>query len=71
MVIQMIEVGEQTGSLSEVLKNLANFYEAEVDNITRNMSSIIEPILMIIIGSAVGLFAVSMIQPMYSMMGQL
>jgi len=69
MVIQMIEVGETTGTLSNILKNLANFYEEEVTNATKNLSSIIEPVLMIIIGAAVGFFAISMIQPMYSMMG--
>jgi type IV pilus assembly protein PilC len=68
MVIQMIRVGEETGSMTEILKNLANFYEEEVDNTTKNLSSIIEPIIMVIIGAAVGFFAVSMIQPMYSMM---
>ena len=71
MVIQMIQVGEQTGSLSDILKNLAGFYEEEIDNTTKNLSSIVEPIIMIIIGAAVGFFAVSMIQPMYSMMGGL
>ena len=71
MVIQMLEVGEETGGISDVLKNLADFYEGEVNNITKNMSAIIEPVLMIIVGGAVGLFAVSMIQPMYSMMSSI
>lgn len=71
MVIQMIKVGEQTGNLSEILENMADFYEEEIDNITKNMSSIIEPVLMVVIGAAVGFFAISMLQPMYSMMGGL
>jgi len=71
MVIQMVEVGEQTGNLSSILKTLAEFYEEEIDKITKNLSSIIEPVIMIVVGAAVGFFAVSMIQPMYSMMGGL
>ncbi|PJA88094.1 MAG: secretion system protein, partial [Candidatus Moranbacteria bacterium CG_4_9_14_3_um_filter_40_7] len=52
----------------EVLAKLAEFYEEEVSQITKNLSSIIEPILMLFIGGAVGIFAVSIIQPMYSVM---
>ncbi|HLN19383.1 MAG TPA: type II secretion system F family protein [Patescibacteria group bacterium] len=68
LVAQMLEVGEETGKTESILLKLAEFYEEEVNNITKNMSSIIEPVLMIIIGSAVGFFAVSMLQPMYSVM---
>jgi type IV pilus assembly protein PilC len=68
LVPQMIEVGEETGKTEVVLLKLAEFYEEEVNQITKNMSSIIEPVLMILIGGAVGFFAVSMLQPMYSLM---
>lgn len=68
LVSQMIAVGEETGKTEEILLKLAEFYEDEVSQITKNLSSIIEPILMIIIGSAVGFFAISMMQPMYSIM---
>ena len=71
LLAQMIQVGEETGKTDLVLLKLAEFYEAEVDQISGNMSSIIEPVLMIIIGSAVGFFAVSMLEPMYSIMNQI
>jgi type IV pilus assembly protein PilC len=69
ILTQMIAVGEETGQTSEVLAKLANFFEEEVGRATKNLSAVIEPLLMIIIGGIVGFFAISMIQPMYSMLG--
>ena len=68
-VIQMIEVGEETGETSTILAKLADFYEEEVTAATKNLSAVIEPVLMLLIGAAVGFFAISMIQPIYSMLG--
>lgn len=69
LIIQMVRVGEESGSLAETLIRIAEFYEEEVNNTTKNLSSIIEPVLMLVIGLVVGLFAISMIQPMYGLMG--
>ena len=63
----MIKVGETSGNLAEVLSYLADFYEAEVDNDTKNLSTILEPALLILIGSVVGFVAVSIINPIYDL----
>jgi len=67
VVVQMILVGEQTGELDNILTELADFYENEVDQIMNNLPSIIEPLLILFLGVGVGLMAIAIIMPMYSL----
>ncbi len=66
VVYQMIAVGEETGELDNILSELAEFYENEIDQIMSNLPSIIEPVLILLLGCGVGAMAVAIIMPMYS-----
>lgn len=62
----MIAVGEETGAVSDMLVEVAEFYEAEVEQKTKDLSTIVEPLLMMLIAGVVGVFALAMIAPIYS-----
>lgn len=64
---EMMAVGEETGKTGEMLLGVATFYEENVNQRTKDLSTIIEPVLMVIIAAAVGLFAISMLTPTYSL----
>jgi type IV pilus assembly protein PilC len=68
MVTQMIAVGEETGSLDQMLQKIADFYEDEVNAAVKSLTSILEPILMLGVGAIVGVVVISMYLPIFNMM---
>jgi type IV pilus assembly protein PilC len=71
MVVQMIGVGEQTGALDAMLSKIADFYEEEVDVAVASMTSLIEPIMMVFLGSVIGGMVVAMYLPIFEMAGNI
>lgn len=67
MMIQMLAVGEDTGKLQEVLNRVADFFRRELDNTVRNLVTLIEPIVMVVLGLAVGVMVSAILLPMYNM----
>lgn len=66
LVTQMLAIGEETGNLEEILEELAIHNEEEIDDIMKNLSSIIEPLLLLVIGVVVGFLALALIMPIYN-----
>ncbi len=67
VITQMIEVGEKTGTLENILEDLIEFYESDVDETLSNFTSIIEPVLIVVLGVGVAILALSIIMPMYTL----
>jgi type II secretory pathway component PulF len=66
MFVGMIQIGENTGNLEENLSYLSEYYESEVDDTIKNLTSIVEPVLLLIMGLVVGFVAISIITPIYT-----
>jgi type II secretory pathway component PulF len=69
MVCQMVAVGEKSGRLGQVMLRVAAFYERDVDARLKMLTSVLEPVMVAILGVVVGIIAISIITPIYSMMG--
>jgi len=71
MVVQMIGVGEQTGALDQMLNKIADFYEEEVDVAVGALTSLLEPIMMVVIGGMVGFMLIAMYMPIFDIAGKI
>ncbi|MEI6627739.1 MAG: type II secretion system F family protein [bacterium] len=69
MVSQMLSVGEETGRLDDVLDKITDFYTKEVTNAVSNLTVLIEPLIMIVLGVGVGFFITAVIVPMWQLAG--
>jgi type IV pilus assembly protein PilC len=66
LITQMLEVGEETGNMENIMEQIAVHFEAEVDSTMKNFSSVIEPLLLLFIGGIVGVLALALIMPIYN-----
>jgi type IV pilus assembly protein PilC len=67
MVIQMTSIGEESGALDEMLAKVADFYDEQVDNAVDSLSSLLEPMIMVVIGGLVGSLVVAMYLPIFKL----
>ncbi len=67
MVVQMLAIGEETGSVDGMLAKVADFYEEEVDNMVDGLSSLLEPLIMAILGVLIGGLVIAMYLPIFKM----
>lgn len=71
IVSRMIKIGEEAGKISDVLKNVAGFYDREADRITRNLASLMEPVLIVFLGVGVAIIVFAVLVPIYNMTGSI
>lgn len=71
MIVQMISIGEESGSLDSMLTKVADFYEGEVDSALESLTSAIEPLMIVMLGTAVGFIVISMFMPLLSIISSL
>jgi type IV pilus assembly protein PilC len=69
ILVQMVQVGEETGSLGSILKTLTDFYKREVDDAVDTLVGLIEPVMIVVLGLGVGILLVSVLMPIYNMAG--
>jgi type IV pilus assembly protein PilC len=68
MVVNMVEVGEETGDLDTMLYKIADFYDEEVDNLVKSLISLLEPIMIVFLGGAIGAIVISLFLPMIKLL---
>ncbi|WP_244226717.1 type II secretion system F family protein [Paenibacillus protaetiae] len=68
MVTQMLAVGERSGSVDEMLDKVADFYEADVDQMAERMKSLLEPLMIVILTAVVGIIVLAVMMPSFKMM---
>jgi type IV pilus assembly protein PilC len=71
IVAQMFRIGEESGTLVQVLKSISDFYIAEVDVMTKNLTALLEPLLIVLLGIGVGIMVVGILLPIYNIAGQI
>jgi len=71
MMVQMVKVGEETGSLGSILKTMGDFYKRETDGAVDTLVGLIEPFMIIVLGFGVGILLVSILMPIYNMAGSI
>ncbi|CAB4922504.1 unannotated protein [freshwater metagenome] len=71
MVVQMVAVGEETGALDQMLSKIADFYEDQVDSAVKSLTSILEPLMLVVVGGLVGFIVISMYLPLFKVYDQI
>jgi type IV pilus assembly protein PilC len=71
MVVQMIDVGEKSGNLPEMLAKISNYYDTEVDSAVTTLTSVLQPALIVVMGIIIAAVLISMYLPMFEMLGSI